>query len=348
MSDLVRILFVDDEERIRETFSLMLEDSNYYIKTVSDPDDALTLVSESRFDIVFIDQFLGKRRGLDLMNQMSEINSELYYVIITANGSTDLAVESLKRGASDFITKPFFVTDIIKSIEYVDKKRELNKQRKEMLSTLEMKINEKTEELKGVYFSVLSTLAQAMEKKDIGTYGHSRRVSQQSRMIAVALGLSEEERENLNTASLLHDIGKIGISDFILGKQGSLNEDEMRIVRSHPQKGVEILKPLKQFESILPAILHHHENYDGLGYPDGLIGENIPFLARIIAVADTYDAILSKRAYRSASKHEKAIKELIVYKGKQFDPEVVNAFVKADERYHQIIGDEREGQVSEG
>jgi putative nucleotidyltransferase with HDIG domain len=211
-----------------------------------------------------------------------------------------------------------------------------------------MRINEKTEELRSVYFSVLSTLAQAMEKKDLGTYGHSKRVSQHSRMIADALGLRKDEKKSLSTASLLHDIGKIGISDLILGKQGSLNEDEMRIVRSHPQKGVEILKPLRQFESILPAILHHHESYDGSGYPDGLMREDIPFLARIIAVADTYDAILSERAYRSGSKHEKALEKLINYAGKQFDPEVVNAFVKCDERYHKIINDGREGQVSEG
>ncbi len=339
MYDTVRLLLVDDEKRILETFPMMLEDSNYYVKTASGKDDALMLISEEKFDIVFIDQFLGTVKGLDLMQKMSEISPDLYFVVITASGSTDLAVESLKRGASDFITKPFLVTDIIKSIEYINKRRELDTQRKEIVSILEMKVNEKTEELKIIYFSVLSTLAQAMEKKDIGTYGHSRRVSQHSRMIADALGLREDGKENLNTASLLHDIGKIGISDFILGKQGPLNEDERYIVRSHPQKGVEILKPLKQFESILPAILHHHESYDGSGYPDGLMGENIPFLARIIAVADTYDAILSKRAYRSASKHEKAIKELIVYKGKQFDPEVVNAFVKCDERYRQIFGD---------
>lgn len=338
MHNTVRLLLVDDEKRILETFPMMLEDCNYYVKTASEQNDALRLISEERFDIVFIDQFLGKDRGLNLMERMSEINPDLYFVIITANGNTELAVESLKRGASDFITKPFLVTDIIKSIEYINKKRELDRQRKEMLTILETKVNEKTEELKAVYFSVLSSLAQAMEKKDIGTYGHSRRVSQHSMMIADALGLKEEERDSLNTASLLHDIGKIGISDFILGKQGPLNENEMRIVRSHPQKGVEILKPLKQFESILPAILHHHESYDGSGYPDGLAGEDIPFLARIIAVADTYDAIISKRAYRSASPYEKAINELMNHAGKQFDPAIVDAFVRVNKRYSKLFG----------
>lgn len=343
MPEDTRILLVDDEKRILETFSMILEDTGYYVKTASSPDEAIRLVSGDRFDIVFIDQFLGPYRGLDLMQQMAEKDPKLYYVIITANGSPDLAVESLKRGASDFITKPCFIIDLVKSIEYVKKKRELDKQRKEILISLEARVNEKTEELRKVYFSVLSSLAQAMEKKDIGTYGHCRRVSHYSRLIAAALELGEENREGIKTAAMLHDIGKIGISDFILGRPGPIEKDEMDAVRSHPQKGVEILKPLivhfSQFESILPAILHHHENYDGSGYPNGLSGEDIPLNARIIAVADTYDAILSNRAYRSAANHEKAVEELTRCAGQQFDPLVVDAFVNTDSRYRQLFSD---------
>jgi putative nucleotidyltransferase with HDIG domain len=209
-----------------------------------------------------------------------------------------------------------------------------------MFSALEMKVEEKTRELENIYFSVLLTLAQAMEKKDIGTYGHCRRVSHYSRLIAVALDLNEKDREDLKTAAMLHDIGKIGISDFILGKTGALNNDEIYIVRHHPENGIEILKPLKQFESILPAILHHHENYDGSGYPHGLSGDNIPLLARIIAIVDTYDAILSNRPYRSGREHADAIEELQRFSGKQFDPEIVNAFVKADSRYNKVFAQE--------
>lgn len=331
-----RVLIVDDEVRILELFSASLEDFGYYVKTASDGYSALTLVSEEIFDIVFLDQFLGTIKGLDLMQKMSEINPELNFVIITANGNTDLAVESLKRGASDFISKPFFVTDLIKSIEYVNKKQELDKQRKGLLITLELKVDEQTRELKDVYFSVLSTLAQAMEKKDIGTYGHCRRVSYYSGLIAAAIDLNERDSEELKAAAMLHDIGKIGISDFILGKRGSLNNDEFGTVRSHPQKGVEILKPLRQFEHILPAILHHHENYDGSGYPAGLSGESIPLLARIIAVADAYDAILSNRPYRTGREHAEAMDEIQRFSGKQFDYKIVDAFFKADKLYNEI------------
>ena len=332
-----RILIVDDEERTLDSFSMMLECRGYYVRTAPRFDDAIRLVSEERFDIAFVDQFLGHRRGLDLIQRMADIDPRLYYVIITANGSSDLAVEALKKGASDFIVKPFSIADLLKSIDYVNKKRELDLQKKELLLRLKLEVTEKTEELKDVYFSVLSSLAQAMEKKDMGTYGHCRRVSYCSRLIAATLDLNEKQREDLKSAAMLHDIGKIGISDFVLGKKGPLNEEEKNIIMNHTAKGVEILKPIKHFESILPAILHHHENFDGSGYPAGLSGENIPLFARIIAIADTYDAILSVRPYRSAATHNEAIKELLRCAGKQFDPRLVKAFVEADEKYSHLF-----------
>lgn len=327
MSTGIRILIVDDEERILQTYSSLLEDLGYYVRTTSQPEDALRLVTEDKFDLAFIDQFLGSTTGLQLIEELSKIDPELYYVIITANASTDLAVESLKKGASDFISKPFFVADLIKSIDHVTQKRDLDIRGKKVLLSLETQVNKKTEDMKKTYIEVMSSLAQAMEKRDHGTYGHCRRVSYYSGLIATALDLREDDKNELKVASLLHDIGKIGISDFILGKQGRLTNDEMQAVRSHPQKGVEILKPIKQFKSILPTILHHHENYDGSGYPYGLNRKTIPLSSRIIAVADTYDAILSNRPYRAAANHDKAVNELIKHAGKQFDPDVVTAFV---------------------
>lgn len=337
MSPDLHILLVDDEQVILETYSSLLQDLGYRVATVSNACDAVHRVAEDAFDIAFVDHVLGPHRGLDLIRQMSEAAPGLYFVIMTGNGGTDLAVECLKNGASDFITKPFQVADLVKSIDYVNKKRELDRHKREVMSELKLTASRKTDELKSIYFSVLSTLAQAMEKRDLGTYGHSRRVNHCARLIAAALDLGEQDRSHLMSASLLHDIGKIGISDFILGKRGPLNKEEAALIRRHPQTGVEILKPLKQFGPILPAILHHHENYDGSGYPDGLSGEDIPFHARIIAVADTYDAILSDRPYRSAANNAAAIGELQRCAGSQFDPVVVNAFVEADAKYRGLF-----------
>ena len=325
-----RILLVDDEIRILETFSLMLSDHGYDVMTAANKDEALRMASANTFDIAFLDQFLGSARGLDLMKELAQMDSELSFVMMTANGSTDLAVEALKGGASDFITKPVFIADMIRSIEHVNTKRALETQKRELFAVLTKKVEEATEELNRIHLSVLTSLAQAMEKKDVGTFGHSKRVNQHAMAIADALGLNKKQREELQVAAMLHDIGKIGITDFILGKEGPLNSEEKEVIKSHPQKGYEILKPIKQFGPVLTAILHHHEQYDGSGYPSGLQGNDIPFYARIISVADTYDAILSTRPYRAGSGHEHAITELVEFSGRQFDPEIVHAFVAAE------------------
>jgi putative nucleotidyltransferase with HDIG domain len=219
--------------------------------------------------------------------------------------------------------------EMLRSIDYVYRKKALEQQRRELLAGLELKVKEITEELKHTYLSVLVSLSRAVEKKDLGTYGHSMRVSDYCCLIAKRLDFDEISIENIKAAALLHDIGKIGISDAILAKKGHLSEEEMNIIKSHSHKGVEILSPLKQFEALLPGILHHHENYDGSGYPAGLAGEDIPLPARIIAIADAYDSILSNRPYRSAANQATAIAELIACSGKQFDPRLVNHFVQA-------------------
>jgi len=327
------IMLVDDELVVRRTFSEILESYGYSVRTASSPEEAVKLLDEEDCDLVFVDQSLGPYSGLDLVKLLRGRDPSLSFVMITGHGTTELAVRSFHEGVSDFINKPFFTVDLLNSIKRVELEREMKLEKKKFVADLEQRVKKQTDELKAVYFSVLSSLAQAMEKKDIGTYGHCRRVSYCARLIAAALDLDEEERGDLKAAAMLHDIGKIGISDFILGKSGPLDEDETGVIKSHPEKGVDILKPLKQFQPILPAILHHHESYDGTGYPHGLSGADIPLHARIIAIGDTYDAIVSARPYRSPAGHERAIEELVREAGRQFDPEIVRLFVEYDRRY---------------
>ncbi len=321
-----RILIVDDEKRILQTFKLMFSDSAARVTTASNAEEALGALSGDRFDLVFLDCFIGKDRGLDLMQKMASRDPSLYFVMITANGNTDLAVEALKRGAADFITKPFFFADIIKSITYVNKKKELDQQKKELLATLETKVQERTQELETVYVDVLASLAQVLETRDFSTFGHCKRVSHYAQLIAGEMGLSHEDKHYLQIASLLHDVGKIGISDSILLKPAALDKDEWSSLKHHPAKGVEILKPLKYLGPALPAILHHHEFYDGTGYPAGLKADAIPLNARIIAVADAWDVMRSDRPYRKALSREAAEAELRKFAGVQFDPVVVDIF----------------------
>ena len=321
-----RILLVDDEVNILHVLTDILREMDCYVRTANRPEEALRLMNEESFDIAFVDNFLGSIEGIQLIEQMGRMDPDLHYVLMTGNPNIDLAIASLKKGVADFLRKPFRIEDILISIDHVNRKRELEQQRKELMSVLELKVQEKTDELKQIYLSVLVTLSRTVEKKDLGTYGHSMRVSHISGRIAQGLALSAQEVDDVKAASLLHDIGKIGISDCILAKQGPLTEEESGIVRSHTRKGVEILQPLKQFEALLPAILYHHERYDGSGYPAGLSGDVVPLSARIIAVADTYDAILSDRPYRPAATHDKAMQELRAWSGKQFDARVVSVF----------------------
>lgn len=323
----MRILFVDDEKRILQTVSLMLDDYGFYLRTAGNGEEAMDLLRSDRFDIAFLDQFIGKDRGIELMQKMKEAKPDLYFVLVTANSNADLAVEALKRGATDFIAKPFFVADILKSIEFVNRRRELDNQRKEIMHTLETKVQERTRELESTYLGVLSALAQALESRDFGTYGHCKRVSHYAGLIADALNMDSRDKYYLDIGALLHDVGKIGISDFILLKPDRLEPQEWVDLKRHPEKGVEILKPLRHLEPALPVILHHHENYDGTGYPRGLQGEDIPLGARIIAVADSWDVMRSDRPYRKARTEEAARNELITFSGTQFDPRIVEIFL---------------------
>ena len=323
----MRVLFVDDEKRILQTIALMLDDYGLYLRTAGNGAEALRLIEADHFDIVFLDQFIGTERGIELMQKMSAARPGLYFVIITANSNADLAVDALKRGATDFIAKPFFSADIIKSIEFVSRRREVDDQRKELMHNLEAKVQERTRELENAYLGVLSALAQALESKDFGTYGHCKRVSHYAGIIADALNMNSKEKYFLDVGALLHDVGKIGISDALLLKPERLDAAEWTELKRHPEKGVEILNPLSHLEPALPVILHHHENYDGTGYPRGLQGEDIPLGARIIAVADSWDVMRSDRPYRKARTDESARNEMLVFSGTQFDPRIVEIFL---------------------
>ncbi|MHB8843220.1 MAG: HD domain-containing phosphohydrolase [Nitrospirota bacterium] len=336
----LKVLLIDDEPRIRTVLSALIADLGHRVTAAANPQEAREAVLGGAFDIVLTDQYLGPVLGLDLMRELQTLDGSLYFIIMTGNGTTDLAVEALRRGAADFLVKPFFADDIMRSFAYVLKKRDLDQERRGMMRELEIRVAEQTAELIEVNFAVLASLARAVETKDLGTYGHSMRVGGYADLIAKRLGIPAKEREKLRAAAMLHDIGKIGISETVLGKPGPLSGEEMVMVRKHPENGVAILRPLSHYHDVLPVILHHHEHLDGSGYPHGLMGRSIPLLARIISVADAYDAIVSDRPYRKAGSHEQALAELLRMAGKQFDADVVHIFadVLATDRRPQRAG----------
>ncbi|RLB04624.1 MAG: phosphohydrolase, partial [Deltaproteobacteria bacterium] len=185
------------------------------------------------------------------------------------------------------------------------------------------------EELNEMALQLVKALSEAIEKRDSYTGGHTQRVLKVCMAISNQLGLPPEEKRQLMLAAILHDIGKVGIKDYILNKDDELTAEEFDIMRKHPLLGADILGHIKQLRSIIPAIKYHHEHYDGSGYPEGLKGEEIPFHARIIAVADTFDAMITDRPYQKGMSKEEAVEELKRNAGTQFDPQVVDAFAKA-------------------
>ncbi|HNV68452.1 MAG TPA: HD domain-containing protein, partial [Candidatus Ozemobacteraceae bacterium] len=188
------------------------------------------------------------------------------------------------------------------------------------------------ENIQRVYLSTVEVLATAIDAKDPYTHGHSRRVTDYSVAIAEEMGLSKAEIDNVRYAGLLHDVGKIGIKDSIIGKPERLTDEEYNIIKRHPSIGADILKPVEFLSDKIPGVLHHHEYYDGRGYPDHLKGEDIPFIGRVICVADAFDAMTSDRPYRKGLNVNVAIGELKKFSGKQFDPACVDAFLRAFEK----------------
>jgi putative nucleotidyltransferase with HDIG domain len=237
------------------------------------------------------------------------------------------------------VIKPFHLEEVLVCVQRALQHRQLLLERKEYQHSLEVKVEERTrelaeknEELERLFISAIESIVLALQAKDEYTEGHSRRVSADAAAIARELSLSEEEVENIRLAALLHDIGKVGAKESILNKPGKLTQEEGNHIRSHPLVAASILEPITPLKDTIGYIKHVHEDYDGTGYPDGLTGEGIPLGARVIAVADVFDAMTSPRPYREAMTEDAVLDHLRSEAGRQFDPTVVEAFLEVYRR----------------
>jgi HD-GYP domain-containing protein (c-di-GMP phosphodiesterase class II) len=227
----------------------------------------------------------------------------------------ELAKDSLRRGASDFVTKPVNARELPILVE-----RNLTRRRLEVARLREREGQ--------VLFEALKALASAVDAKDRHTARHSRQVTRLALLLADAIGLSSEERYQLELSAWMHDVGKIGVPDSILSKPTALTEDEFAIVTLHPVKGGEIVGEIVELTRVADVIRHHHERIDGTGYPDGLKGEAIPLASRIILISDAFEAMTADRSYRRGLGREIALRELRDHSGTQFDPELVKVFIR--------------------
>ncbi len=300
----------------------------YRCEEASTGDEALNKIRSNPVALVILDIKMPGRSGIELLIELNANYPDIVVIMATAISDTDTAIHCMKQGAYDYLTKPFNLDEVVLSIERALKKRRLELENRDYQQHLEQKVEEQAKKIRSSFLNAITALVYALEAKDKYTSGHSQRVAEISVAIAKELSLPQPNIEKIRLAGLIHDIGKIGVKESVLNKLDKLSDDECLHIQSHCEIGEHILAPIVEDEQILKAVRHHHEHYDGTGYPDGLSGEQISLSAKILAVTDAYDAITSGRPYREAASTETACDEIEHCNGTQFDPEVVDAFLR--------------------
>ena len=319
-----KIIVVDDEQGIVDSLSIFLKRSGYDFTGLTNPLEAIERVRNEHFDMLILDFMMDPIHGDEVVEEIRKFNKDLYILLLT--GHKDLAppLETIKRleiqgyceKSDKFDQLLLLIESGIKSIEQMNTIKTINKQ-----------LHDKNEELERAYLDTIGILRQTVEAKDPYTRGHSDRVSEYSVLIGKKLGLDEKTLHILKIGGLFHDIGKIGIPDSILLKESKLSDEEYSQIKNHPMIGVHMLGDAAIFTDILPIVKHHHERYDGRGYPSQLVGDDIPYVARIAAVADTFDAMTSKRSYRDSLPIDVVRAEIERCSGTQFDPNIAKVFL---------------------
>lgn len=327
-----RILVVDDEPEIREVLCDLLSE-NYECETAASAEETLAALKRKEFNLIVSDIMMSGMSGLEMIPHVFEISPDTVVMMISGAQTIESAIKALRAGAFDYIMKPFDLTQVEAAVKRALEHYELRVIKRQYENHLEELVAQRTAELDNAletveesYRSTLKALAQALETRDTETHGHSERVVTFSLRLGCELGLDKEMLRSLEFGSLLHDIGKIGVPDAILRKPAKLTDEEWVKMRMHPMYGQQILRDLPFLEGASKVVAQHHEKYDGSGYPLGLSGEDIDLNARIFAVADAFDAMISDRVYRSGRPYKDAADELDRCVGAHFDPKVVEAF----------------------
>lgn len=329
-----KIIAVDDESGIIDSLSVFLKRSGYQLTGITNPLEAIERVKNEHFDLMLLDFIMTPIHGDKVVEEIRKFDKDLYILLLT--GHKDLAppLETIRKlsiqgyceKSDKFDQLLLLIESAIKSIEQM---RIIGKINKELSAS--------REQLEKAYLETIQTLRYTVEAKDKYTRGHSDRVSAFSVLIGKHMGLSEEDLKIIEIGGLFHDVGKIGVPDSVLLKEGKLTDDEYSEIKNHPSVGKHILSNATIFENIIPIVYHHHEKFDGRGYPSNLAGENIPIFARIAAIADTFDAMTTKRSYRNALPLEVVKEEIIKCSGTQFDPEIAKVFLDILENHYDEI-----------
>lgn len=314
----VRALVVEDEPAVNALFVMTLSAEGYTVRSAASAEEALDWLRRENFDVMLSDVCMPGMSGLDLLERVHAQVPDLPIILLTAQSDSETVRKALLAGAADYVSKPCTTKELQIVVQ-----RNLARHKMAQDHTQKHK-----SELQHSYETVLDALLTALDTRDTETQGHSERVTAYTMQMADVLGIGSEDLYHIERGALLHDIGKIGVPDRILWKPGPLTEDEWVEMKKHPVIGFRMCARIQFLRGASQIVLHHHERWDGAGYPDGLAGEEIPMGARIFAIADTLDAMTSDRPYRAALPYDVARTEILKHSGTQFDPQVVEAFLQ--------------------
>jgi response regulator RpfG family c-di-GMP phosphodiesterase len=340
-----RVLVVDDEMSIREVLAEGLQSFDYEVEQAGNAADAFDLVRRGGIDLVLSDIEMPGQNGLELLRRIKDHDPDVDVIMVTGVVDFETAVGTIRKGASDYVSKPFNLAEVHVVVERTLEKRRLIRENRDYQQRLESKVADRTRELveknreverlyaelEESYESTLEAMITALDFRDNETHGHSRRVVEYAVLVAEAMGVGEPALSWIRRGAILHDVGKIGVSDAILRKPGKLDAAEWIEMKRHPEMGYKMLKHIRFLKPALEIVHCHQERWDGSGYPHGLKGEEIPLGARIFAAVDTFDAMTSDRPYRAALSIKDARDEIRRFSGIQFDPRVAEAFLSIDE-----------------
>lgn len=338
-----KILVIDDEPTNLLLLSRILAKAGYpAVETVSDSREALAAFAGSQPDLVIVDLHMPHCNGFEVIAGLRRhipAAEFLPIIMLTADTNPKVELKALKLGANDFLNKPFQPVQIALRVKNLLHARQLHRSLQEHNQQLERRVRERTSELDAARLDILERLARAAEYRDFSTGRHAQRVGEISALLAHKLGLPESQVELIQRAAPLHDIGKIGIPDEILLKPGRLTPEEVEVMKTHIDIGVRLLaqgqSKLIQLAELIA--LTHHERWDGSGYPRGLIGDAIPLVGQIVAVADVFDTLINERPYKRAWPVEKAVAEIKYMSGKWFNPKLVVAFLQVLAEQSQLL-----------
>jgi len=324
-----RLVVVGEDQTVRGALREAFSHQSIELQEVESASEALSILRSQPADVVLADLVMPGMGGLDLLKAARSIDPSVGFILFASAGRTADAIEGLRRGADDYIVKPFDLDEIRHAVHRTLHHRQLSRQLHSNVARVDESLLTRTQSTERMLLDALRAIASAVETRDGYGGQHVERVAQYAVATGRTLGLEDESLRTLHIAALLHDLGKIGVPDQILHKPERLTSEEDEVMRRHPVISASIVGQSESLSAVVPAILHYHERWDGGGYPDGLAGEDIPIASRILGVAEAFDAIVTTRPYRTKRTRSEAISELQRCAGAQFDARVVDAFIRS-------------------